>query len=84
MLSMQPHSLICMTDSSSQTPEQGNSQPSPDHASVPGSERLAEPSTAEERAASWKAVSKLQRGNRLRLMYGLPLLNESMPSGELQ
>lgn len=71
-----------MMESSRKTPEPVNPPQSPGQELVGISERLAEPSTAEERAESWKAANKLQRGNRLRLMYGLPLLSESMPSEE--
>lgn len=37
--------------------------------------------TEAERVANWQAIQKLSRGNRFRLMFGLPLLPEG-PSNE--
>jgi hypothetical protein len=45
-------------------------------------EQLALPLTDAERADSRRQLAKLHPGNRFRLMFGQPLLQESASSGE--
>lgn len=63
--------------SPSSTSEQASQPPSSVLGAVMSSEQLALPLTASERAESWTQLSKLHPGNRFRLMFGLPLLDEA-------
>ena len=56
-------------------------QPSMQEVPATPSEQLAPPLTENERAASWKQLSSLHRGNRFRLMFGMPLLPEDPGNG---
>lgn len=64
------------TDSTFSTSGPGTPPPSPAREIAVSSEQLATPLTESERAESWKQLSELHPGNRLRLMFGLPLLDE--------
>jgi hypothetical protein len=63
------------------TGEQGLRPQSTEKSIATVSEQLALPLTDEERAASWKQLHSLHRGNRFRLMFGLPNLPENVPNG---
>lgn len=41
------------------------------------SEQIANPPPGHERPSNHQSLMKLHRGNRLRLMFGLPLLKET-------
>lgn len=56
-------------------------QPSKELPSDLLSDQLALPLTDDERKASRRQLATLHRGNRMRLMFGQPLLNQDAGSG---
>jgi hypothetical protein len=73
-----------MDSNSNLISEQDSPQQSGATPCLPGSDQLALPLTATERAASWRQVNKLHPANRFRLMFGQPLLPEGQKNGMSQ
>ena len=72
-----------MTKSNSRSiSEQDSQQPFGETGSPLNSDQLAVPLTENERADSWKQLSKLHPANRFRLMFGQPLLPAEPKSGK--
>jgi predicted Zn-ribbon and HTH transcriptional regulator len=74
------HPMIQPSMSPTSAPVPDDQPGSSTETATESSEQLALPLTDGERAASWKSLNKLHRGNRFRLMFGQPLLDEGRKS----